>query len=238
MNAFDNDNELKQLLDSIEYAGRDQRREDTLAQMLDQLAEQEAPTTKHRTRLLRWVGYAAAACVVLMLGLGLMLRLLDGDIAQTTGSQLPIVASNETPRQLDTVIDTHPADMTPKASTPATVRKQRQIPQSVPSIQHEEPLMADATAVEATLLSEEEEDTIFLPYIVEELLAEQTPANDPVETIAAPVTSVSHTTTPASDTVGQQPKSERKSGIGALLARVFRSKPSEMDGTLLAFNLL
>ena len=232
MNTFENDNELKQLLGSIEYAGREHRREEALEQMLDQLVEKEAASTIRRKKLLHIIGYAVAACIVMAFGTSIALRLLNGNAEQLTGTPVNTVAFTGINNTSDTIDEQPQAFDTITINRPTKKHNNVDSMLIIPTILYDEHIVADGTVEETHPTVEEGDDST--PYIIEESIAEQTTVNYPDKNISTE-TNDNNTQT---NTPENKPDESRNRGIGAFFTRLFSSKPSEMDGTLLAFKLL
>ena len=204
--------DLEQLLADVEHAGRDVRRRDELAAMIDQMAAAE--NSKHG--FWWWGGrVAAAACILFFVSTAVRIWFIPTEPAA------PMVA--------ETSAVTIPAVIDSTVAVPVKPAAQRRVTQ-----RHPVAPVADV-AVEEALPAEES-----LP-VVEELMAEEVEAPEepvqeveeeyPVEKIAAPVVSVAFAEPQKQP---QEPARRRN-----ILSSLFRqAEPDEMTGTVLAFRIL
>lgn len=214
--------DFEQLLADVEHAGRDARRRDELAAMIDSMATTEIRHTKHG---FWWWGarIAAAACVLFFVTTAVRVWFIP------TESNAPMVA--ETPATVA------PAIIDSTVHTPVNPVKPRRVagnvkPVAATSIIADE----DISQQEWTTNAAEEE---VLP-VVEELLAEEVETTEepvveaegfPIDIIAAPVVSVAYTEPQEQP---QEPSRRRN-----ILSSLFRQpEPDDMTGTVLAFRIL
>lgn len=239
MNNSENDTELKALLDRIEYAGREQRRDEVLSQMLDRLAAAEAGAAPApRFTLRRSLPYVAAACVLLAVGLVLRLGLNGGGGELVAGGQAPVVVPVDTPQVSDRGEEQQLPDEAPAVSRPVKTKRQVDSKAVVPAIELAASQVADAAGEESEP-AVEEEWAPEMSFATEDYLAEQ-PVPDttgavesyPVEDVAQPIVSVCNAETMAGG------EARPKRFFEVLLSNLFRSKPSKMEGTMLAFRLM
>ena len=216
--------DLEGLLAEVEHAGRDARRQDELAAMVDSMAG----ANRHG---FWWWGarVAAAACALFFIGTAVRIWFIPTDSAEEDN----LVAQAEVPEVIPVAADTvavAPA-VTPAESQP--VRKQRH----VVSTEVVEEYVAEEVPAELMEVEEpvvERQDKVMM--IEEAAVSEPAPIaqTESVETIAAPIVSVSNTS--------EQPVAtaeERKSKRASIFKNIFRRhEPSKMDGTMLALNIL
>ena len=211
--------DLEQLLDTLEHAGRDARRQQELGEMIDRMAGEENDEHHHGTWW--WVSrVAAAACVLFFISTAVRIWFIPTESAGT------LVAEAEVPEVVLPAEPATPVEIEPAASV---VRRPRVKPMPVQPMVEEQP---EPVPSEEFFVEEIAEEDI----LVEE--QEEEPVDNQIELIAQPVVSVAQTT----ETVPAQPEAvaakpqERKRG---LLSGLFhRAEPSMMDGSMLAFNLL
>lgn len=214
--------DLEGLLAEVEHAGRDARRRDELAAMVDSMAG------ANRHGFWWWtLRVAAAACVLFFISTAVRIWFIPTDSAVDDN----IVAQAEVPEVTPMVADTMP--VLPTVQQPARV--QRPV---VPT----EPLVEEvyvAEEVPAELIEEEEpvverQDTVIM--IEETAVPEPAPIAqaESVGAIAAPIVSVGNTSKQPT-----APAEERKPKRASFFKNIFRRhEPSKMDGTMLALNIL
>lgn len=210
---------LDELLSSVEHAGRDHRRQQQLAEMIEQMAEAEA--SKRRTVRL-WVSrLAVAASVTLFVVVPTWWWISPSQPAGLQVAQAPVVRRTHLPLPNAGNVARPTKTTVAPAANPAVVPLS-----AVPQI--EEPLLPiepEPVAVEPTV-----------PFLLEEnLLAENTDNEDllPVEEEVLPEALSTMPENLAQATSQPDPKPAR-GGFFSLL----RPEPSLMEGTMLAFNLL
>lgn len=211
---------LEQLLASVEHAGRDARRQQQLAEMIERMAAEEASKRRRSVRL--WTVRVAAAATVTLFIVTSVWRIANP--SPSLGVQLaqaPVVRTPKLP--LPTMVPLRQAATTPDKPWSAPVR-QRQAMASV-SVAEEQPMEVEAAAVEPVPDFPVMEETIAEAVVQEEpmpIVEEE----EPVVTDMEPAAMAQSSPTP-------KPKQERR-GFFSL----FRAEPSLMDGTMLAFNIL
>ena len=211
--------DLEGLLAEVEHAGRDARRQDELAAMVDSMAG----ANRHG---FWWWGarVAAAACVLFFIGTAVRIWFIPTD--NTVDDNL--VAQAEVPEVIPVAADTvavAPA-VTPAESQP--VRKQRHVVSTEVVEEYvAEEVQAEPESEKAPVV--EERDTVII--IEEAVVPEPAPIvqAEPVDAVATPIVSVSNTS--------EQPVAtadERKSKRASIFKNIFRRhEPSKMDGTML-----
>ena len=216
--------DLEGLLAEVEHAGRDARRQDELAAMVDSMAG----ANRHG---FWWWGarVAAAACVLFFIGTAVRIWFIPTD--NTVDDNL--VAQSEVPEVIPVAADTvavAPA-VTPAESQP--VRKQRHVVSTEVVEEYvAEEVQAEPESEEAPVV--EERDTVII--IEEAVVPEPAPIvqAEPVDAVAAPIVSVSNTSEQP-----VAPAEVRKPKRASIFKNIFRRhEPSKMDGTMLALNIL
>lgn len=214
--------DLNGLLAEVEHAGRDARRQDELAAMVDSMAG----ANRHG---FWWWGarVAAAACVLFFIGTAVRIWFIPTD----SNVDDNLVAQAEVPEVIPVVADTTP--VAPAVQQPARV--QSPVVPTEPLVEEvyvAEEVQAEPESEEAPVV--EERDTVII--IEEAVVPEPAPIvqAEPVDAVAAPIVSVSNTS--------EQPVAtaeERKSKRASFFKNIFRRhEPSKMDGTMLALNIL
>ena len=205
--------DLEQLLGDVEHAGRDVRRRDELAAMIDQMAAAE--NSKHG---FWWWGarVAAAACILFFVSTAVRIWFIPTEPAAPMVAEAPAV--------------TIPAVIDSTVAVPVKPAAQRRVAQRHPFAP-----VADV-AVEEALPAEEESLPVVEELMAEEVEAPKEPVQEveeeyPVEEIAAPVVSVAFAEPQEQP---QEPARRRN-----ILSSLFRqAEPDDMTGTVLAFRIL
>ena len=214
--------DLEGLLADVEHAGRDERRRQELGAMIDRMAG------ANRHGFWWWSArVAAAACVLFFIGTAVRIWFIPTDIP--TGDDL--VAQAEVPEVIPVVADSTPA--APAVQHPVCVQRPRVTAE--PTVVEEyvaEEVPAELMEVEEPVV--ERQDKVMM--IEEAAVSEPAPIaqTESVETIAAPIVSVSNTSEQH-----VAPAEERKPKRASIFKNIFRRhEPSKMDGTMLALNIL
>lgn len=211
---------LEQLLASVEHAGRDSRRQQQLAEMIERMAAEEASKRRRSVRL--WTVRVAAAATVTLIFVTSVWRMANP--SPSIGVQLaqaPVVRTPKLP--LPTMVPLRQAATTPDKSLSVPVRQRQAM--AAMSVAEEQPIEVEAAAVEPVPDFPAMEETIAEAVVPEEplpIVEEEEPAVTNLE----PAAMAQSSPTP-------KPKQERR-GFFSL----FRAEPSLMDGTMLAFNIL
>lgn len=207
--------DLEQLLGTLEHAGRDARRQQELGAMIDRMAATEGSTSRHG---FWWWGarVAAAACVLFFIGTAVRVWFIPtGESATVVAeAEVPVVVLPEVQLQEEpaTAVDTKPV-----------VHRGR----------------VKAVAIQP-VVEEHEELVAVEEYIVEEIVEEKLPVEEPeepfvnnqIEVIAQPVVSIAQTVEPTPEKSTPAKPRERKRSF---LSSLFRpAEPSLMEGTTLA----
>lgn len=213
---------LEQLLASLEHAGRDARRQQQLADMIEQMAEKEA--SRRRTIRLRVTRIAVAATVTLFVTTSVW-RWLTPSQPQAGQASLRTVVS--------------PAVVTPTTQQPAVPPKKLQnvrpvrstfghpqpLPSATPSVAPDEPVEAPAE-VEPALF-----EIVEPPLPQEEYIAEAEPSI-PVEE------ETPSTPQPATETLAQNETAPASAPRRHSLFSLRMAEPSLMDGNVLALQIM
>lgn len=216
------DKRLAEMLHAIEHAGRDKRRQQHLSILIDQLATEEGVVASQRNRK-RWtLAISAAACIVLFVTT--LVRLTS-----TTATVLPAGNTSMASVVNDTLIEnTENSDSLPTIPQ-HTVRKRETLMIAYNKVSNDESSQ-DAEETPSIV------DTIIDIIEPEVFMAEDINGNDEknesVDIIAEPVTCVGN-----NDNVTVREKQEPAKNQ-RLLIRIRRSKPSKMDGTMLALRIM
>lgn len=211
---------LEQLLASVEHAGRDARRQQQLAEMIERMAAEEASKRRRSVRL--WtVRVAAAATVTLFIVTSVWRIANPSPLAGVQVAQAPVVRTPKLP--LPTMVPLRQAETTPDIPLNVSVSKP-QATVAMPVVE-EQPIGAESVAVEPVP---------DFP-VMEETMAEAVVQEEPMPTVEEeePVVTSTEPAVMAQSSPTPKPKQERR-GFFSL----FRAEPSLMDGTMLAFNIL
>lgn len=219
MKEFDENKELEQLLQTVEHAGRDARRQQELGDMIDRMAAAEE---KHRG-FWWWGGrVAAAACLVFFISTAVRVWFIPVDEPDK-----PMVAAVDTDRQpavqADDLQPLQPATKAVRRAKPVvhTENQEYTETQEIPEIQETiEEFYAEVPAEETEKEPLMIEQDVAVAPIVEE---------QPAEPVAVAQT------TPVTSSESDAPKPARRSLFGSLFRH---AEPSKMDGTVLAINIL
>lgn len=215
--------DLEGLLAEVEHAGRDARRRDELAAMVDSMAD------ANRHGFWWWtVRVVAAACVLFFIGTAVRIWFIptdsavdDNHVAQAEVLEVELYSSSPKIGEGDrreAVVEEYDTE------TPAPVAREEIIEKPVVE---EEYIAEEVPADTATYSSPLAELGAPSPNLGEESDSVATA----VETIVAPIVSVDNT--PAA--TSEEPKPKRES----IFKNIFRRhEPSKMDGTMLALNIL
>ncbi len=221
--------DLEGLLAEVEHAGRDERRRQELGAMIDRMAEEsgkrKVESGKHGAWW--WVSrMAAAACVLFFIGTAVRVWFIPTE--STVDENL--VAQAEVPEVTPVVADSTPA--APAVQHPVCERPRVTAEPTVVEEYVAEEVPAELMEVEEPVV--ERQDKVMM--IEEAAVSEPAPIaqTESVETIAAPIVSVSNTSEQPVATAEER-KSKRASIFKTLLRR---HEPSKMDGTMLALNIL
>lgn len=219
--------QMAEMLRAIEHAGRNSRRQQQLSDLIDQLAAEKATVAHHHNRK-RWaIAFSAAACIALFVTTIVKFiytpsTMPKGGVIVAQNDNDSIVMNDdivliENPENGDTIAYA-PLHAAPKGKTLLIA-------------QHEEVLQE--TRIEE-VMENEVEDKILEDIKPELFLAEgfESEERDPIESIVTPVVSIGNNEEKTTSTA-KVPEKKRRG-----LLRIFRSEPSKMDGTMLAFRIM
>ena len=219
-----NDNmSLEQLLATVEHAGRDARRQQRLAEMIDGMAGVQGGERRHG---FWWYGarVAAAACILFFISTAVRVWFIPTDTDTTVVAEAGVPATV----QLAAVDSTVAAPVAPRPA----VRKVRHAVAQPAEVPAEEPLFI---AEEAATAQEEQEPLHIDEADVEPRQEEYASA---VDEIVSPVVSVGHVAQAEPQPVLSEPTKEqprRRNILGSLFRQ---PEPDDMTGTMLALRLL
>ncbi len=211
--------DIEQLLSDVEHAGRDARRREQLAAMIDEMA-----TTENRKRSFWWwsARVAAAACVLLFVTTAVRIWFIP-----TNTKQSPLVADAEVESgkwKVESVDSTVAKPLNP--DTPRRVAHRSHTAQ-VNVVVVEEPQPMDVV---------EEPLPVIEELLVDEVeIQEEEPVEEPeesmVDNIVAPVVSLAYNE--------PQEQPQEQTHRRSFLEGFFRQpEPDNMTGTVLAFRIL
>ena len=214
------DASLQQLLGALEHDGRDARRQRQLAEMIDGLAAKERAEAS-RVRRMWTVRLAAAACVFFFIATAVRVWFIP-----TEQTVEPQVVRAEAP-----VADTAAPmpEALPATTTPA------------PSLSHKRKAAMPKPADESSAMPEEllveaaPQPTETEPQAIDQEPVYAQSTESPIDSIAQPVSSLAAKPEPLAQAT---PKAEPKPRRSLWKSLFGRTSPSEMDGTILAINIL
>lgn len=211
--------DIEQLLSDVEHAGRDARRREQLAAMIDEMA-----TTENRKHGFWWwsARVAAAACVLFFVTTAVRIWFIP-----TNTEQSPLVA--------DAGVESGEWRMESEDSTVA-LPLNPDTPRRVAPRSHTAQVNVVVVEEPQPMEVEEEPLSVIEELLVEEVeIQEEEPVEEPeestVDDIAAPVISVAYNE--PQEQPQEQPR--RRSLLGGLFRQ---PEPDEMTGTVLAFRIL
>lgn len=217
--------DLEQLLGALERDGRNARRQQQLADMIDGLAAKEKAAA-HRMRRMWTVRIAAAACVLFFIATAVRVWFIP-----TEQTVEPQVARAEAP-----VADTAAPmpEALPAIATPAQSLSHKR-KAAMPKPADESAAMPEELLVEAAPQQPAPQPTEPEPQAIDQEAAYAQAEESYIDSIAQPVSSLAAGSEPlAQATPKAEPKPRR-----SLWKNLFgRTAPSEMDGTILAINIL
>lgn len=213
--------DVEQLLEALEHAGRDERRQQELGAMIDRMA-----ATESKQHSFWWWGAraAAAACLLFFAGTAARLWLLP------TAEPQPMVAEAKVPTLTPEAIDT-----TIPVAKPSVHRSDaKRVVKAVAPV--EEPLVEESLPEE--LPEEQPEEQVTTALLAEETAPQ---ANDSVETEPIlPVTEegLLEGKTLVTDKASSEPLEPQEHKRSFFASLFQRAEPSQMNGVVLSFNLL
>jgi hypothetical protein len=202
--------DLEGLLAEVEHAGRDARRRDELAAMVDSMAG----ARKHG--FWWWtVRVAAAACVIFFISTAIRIWFIPTNSAVDDN----LVAQAEVPEVTPVVADTVPT--APVMPQPVRVHR--------PIVSTEVVEVEKYVAEEVPVEKDAEEEPVVEETVIN--------VEDVVVPEPAPIAQTETTPQPAEPAVA--PTEERKPKRESIFKSIFRRhEPSKMDGTMLVLNIL
>ncbi len=219
------DTDLDQLLEALEHDGRDVRRQQRLAEMIDGLAAADAAAAR-RTRRLWTVRVAAAACVFFFIATAVRVWFIPTEQTvepQVARAEAP-VADTTTPMP-----EAWPATTTP---APSLSHKRKA---AMPKPADESSAMPEELLVEAAPQQPVPQPTEPEPQAIDQEAAYAQAEESHIDSIAQPVSSLAAKPEPLAQAT---PKAEPKPRRSLWKSLFGRTAPSEMDGTILAINIL
>lgn len=217
--------DLEQLLGALEHDGRNARRQQQLADMIDGLAAKEKAAA-HRVRRMWTMRIAAAACVFFFIVTAVRVWFIP-----TEQTVEPQVARAEAP-----VADTAASmpEALPPIATPApSLSHKRKAAMPKPSV--ESTTMPEELLVEAAPQPPAPQPTEPEPQAIDQEPVYAQSTESPIDSIAQPVISLAAKPEPLAQAT---PKAEPKPRRSLWKSLFSRSEASEMDGTILAINIL
>lgn len=217
--------DLEQLLDALERDGRNARRQQQLADMIDGLAAKEKAAA-HRVRRMWTMRIAAAACVLFFIVTAVRVWFIP-----TEQTVEPQVARAEAP-----VADTAAPmpEARPATTTPApSLRHKRKA--AMPKPADESSAMPEELLVEAAPQQPVPQPTEPEPQAIDQEPVYAQSTENPIDSIAQPVISLAAKPEPLAQA---KPEAEPKPRRSLWKSLFGRTSPSEMDGTILAINIL
>ena len=219
------DIDLEQMLEALEHDGRDVRRQQRLAEMIDGLAAADAAAAR-RTRRLWTVRVAAAACVFFFIATAVRVWFIPTEQTvepQVARAEAP-VADTTTPMP-----EAWPATTTP---APSLSHKRKA---AMPKPADESSAMPEELLVEAAPQQPVPQPTEPEPQAIDQEAAYAQAEESHIDSIAQPVSSLAAKPEPLAQAT---PKAEPKPRRSLWKSLFGRTAPSEMDGTILAINIL
>lgn len=219
------DTDLDQLLEALEHDGRDVRRRQRLADMIDGMAAADAAAAR-RTRRLWTVRVAAAACVFFFIATAVRVWFIPTEQTvelQVARAEAP-VADTTTPMP-----EVRPATTTP---APSLSHKRKA---AMPKPADESSAMPEELLVEAAPQQPVPQPTEPEPQAIDQEAAYAQAEESHIDSIAQPVSSLAAKPEPLAQAT---PKAEPKPRRSLWKSLFGRTAPSEMDGTILAINIL
>ena len=229
------DKELEQLLNAVERAGRNSRRQQQLSELIDSLAADEKASNRRNNRRVWSITISAAACIALFVT---TIVKLIGTEQTTVGGPLTAEVNQKEPSSSVVYTDTTKAVAPiPVKRTNVTKNAERIIVSSdISSV-----LAENVVEYEEENIGEQEmeSDTTIDSLEVDAFYAEQQPVSEEDER-----SFVENDDLSTEDNIGKanvQPMAsnqEKKEKEPRKWFQLRRANPSKMDGTMLAFNIL
>lgn len=217
--------DLEQLLGALERDGRNARRQQQLAEMIDGLAAKERVEAS-RVRRMWTMRIAAAACVFFFIATAVRVWFIP-----TEQTVEPQVARAEAP-VADTA--TPMPEALPAIATPAPSLSHKR-KAAMPKPADESSAMPEELLVEAAPQPPAPQPTEPEPQAIDQEPVYAQSTESPIDSIAQPVSSLAAKPEPLAQAT---PKAEPKPRRSLWKSLFGRTAPSEMDGTILAINIL
>lgn len=213
---------LAEMLHAIEHAGRDNRRQQHLSALIDQMAAEEAAATRRRNRKHWAITISAAACITLFITT--MVR-FTGTTASVPSAGWNLMAGVVG----DTIIENTGISDTLLVAPQHAVKKREPLMIASNEVSNDDPSQETEgdTSIEDTII-----DILEPEILIAEDIEEANNETESIDIIATPVTSVGNNdkvTTPEKQEPAKKPRR---------LFRFHRSEPSKMDGTMLALRIM
>lgn len=234
MKKNNNTPNLEELLGQVEHAGRDARRQQQLAQMIEQMAAEEAAA--QRSTFKKWTLRAVAATVTLFVVTSVWQWSRNDTPSAPTVAQAPVVRPTEpklpqtAPMPANTILPASPsavkvtkAPATPAQPAPVAAEETQTLEPETPAVTETPEAIMETFKLEEPTWAHESH------------LAELTPSdNTPDTQEEAPVDTPIATPEKTAKTTAVKPSEKPRRSIFSF----FEAEPSLMEGTTLAFNLL
>ena len=219
--------DLGQLLADMEHAGRDARRRDELATMIDQMAGnsgQWSVASGQKKHGFWWWGarVAAAACILFFISTAVRIWFIPTEPTTPLVAEAEVVSDQWPAASVDSTIAAPAKPVAPRHTLQKVITQ--------PVADGGSPIQEETVAI-----AEEEALPVVEDLVAEEVTAPEKPVEEavenPVDDIATPVVSVAYSEPQAQP---QEPARRRN-----ILSSLFRQpEPDEMTGTVLAFRIL
>ena len=224
MKSNKNNMDLEQLLSDVERAGRDARRREQLATMIDNMAG-EAGSKKNAHSFWWWSArVAAAACVLFFISTAVRVWFIPTEpegvkVAEATPPGPPQWGTESL-----ALIDSTIAAPVKPAAPHRVVPHPNAVPTTEPTVEETpEPIEEVTLPVIEDLIAEEVD--------IQEAEPEEEPGESAVESIAAPVVSIAYNE--------PQEQSQEQPRRRSIFSGLFRQpEPDDMTGTVLAIRIL
>lgn len=216
------DERLAEMLQSIEHAGRDNRRQQHLSALIDQMAAEEAAATRRRNRK-RWaIAFSAAACIALFITTIVRLTGTTASVPSAGGNLMAGVVG-------DTIIENTGISDTLLVAPQHAVKKREPLMIASNEVSNDDPSQEteEDTSIEDTII-----DILEPEILIAEDIEEANNETESIDIIATPVTSVGNNENVAVQEKQEPAKKPRR------FIRLRRSEPSKMDGTMLALRIM
>ena len=216
------DERLAEMLHSIEHAGRDNRRQQHLSALIDQMAAEEAAATRRRNRKHWAITISAAACITLFITTIVRFTGTTASVPSAGGNLMAGVVG-------DTIIENTGISDTLLVAPQHAVKKREPLMIASNKVSNDDPSQEteEDTSIEDTII-----DILEPEILIAEDIEETNNETESIDIIATPVTSVGNNDNVTTTEKQEPAKKPRR------LFRIRRSKPSKMDGTMLALRIM